>query len=378
MLNISEIKAQKNVRSECALIDTFLPFIDHIAPICSILDIPLVTRCPISVLKFQRYYPGLRCQIKDWDIKYLLNNYKTIFYGFKPEPSFYSLIEEEKKKSNDLFWHNKIKFIYHLHGCSDKGYHCNWLSPTDHMLQVDDFLIYGQRMKDLFIDTNLLSKLKSHTLTGNYRKVYYEKHKSFFDQITQDEIFSQFERKQKTYLYAPSWVDPENSCSFFKAHKDLFDNLPGNINLLVKLHPHLDLKLSHYDPGDLLKVITKYNKRKNIVFSSQMPLVYPILNSVDGYIGDFSSVGYDALNFNIPLYFIKHNERESHDKGSKLHKCGKIIHLNELKNFFKLVEKNDKSDSKSYSFIRKNMANYAFGEDKSYLETSTILRNLLV
>ena len=51
---------------------------------------------------------------------------------------------------------NPTKFIYHLHGCSDKGYHSGWIAPKSHFLDVDQVLFYGKRMQDVFKDNQVL------------------------------------------------------------------------------------------------------------------------------------------------------------------------------------------------------------------------------
>src|SRR5690606_19131652 len=137
--------------------------------------------------------------------------------------------------------------IYHLHGCSDK----HWFRSEGHLLDVDEVLLYGQRMVDLFKEMNLLDRIQSHTLVGNYRYAYYLEHKSFYDQLVEKEIFSKFKRKQFTLLYAPTWMDAQKGCSIFKAYKDIIEQLPSNMNLLIKLHPHLNFQFESHDPKKL-------------------------------------------------------------------------------------------------------------------------------
>src|SRR5690606_38510599 len=41
-----------------------------------------------------------------------------------------------------------------------------------------------------------------------------------------------------------------------------------------------------------------------IHFVDGFPLIYPLLKQVDFYLGDYSSIGYDFLYFDRPLFFL--------------------------------------------------------------------------
>ena len=42
----------------------------------------------------------------------------------------------------------------------------------------------------------------------------------------------------------------------------------------------------------------------HIHFVDGFPLIYPLLKQVDYYLGDYSSIGYDFLYFDRPLFFL--------------------------------------------------------------------------
>ncbi len=366
-------------RKACALMGPYQVFIDHTAPICSILDIPLITDNPHVKFTYEKYYPGLQCLIKDWSLEYLIKNYSTIFYAFRPHVSFAQEIERMQKiHPENKMWQKKTKFIYHLHGCSDKGYHSDWIAPKSHFLDVDQVLFYGQRMEDIFKDNGVLSRLRSHTHVGNYRYLYYQQHRSFYQDVVQKEIFSKFEKEQTTLLYAPSWKDPEGSCSLFKAYQAVLDNLPSNYNLILKLHPYLSIKTEEYDPKPLYDLLDPYASKPNIEIVPMLPLIYPILDRVSAYIGDYSSIGYDALSFQLPLFFLNHNQRPLSDKGAYLLRCGHEIRPSHFDSLYSLIQKELSKSSSSKDKEQRHAYEYAFGKNISFDDLKKKFSDLLL
>lgn len=365
-------------RSACALLGPYQVFIDHTAPICSILGIPLLTDQPEVKFAYESLYPGLNIQIKKWNLQYLLKNYSTVFYAFRPIPSFDQLIQKAQKEDpENPIYQLKTKFIYHLHGCSDKGYHSDWIAPKSHFLDVDQVLFYGKRMHDIFRDNGVLEKLRSFSFIGNYRYLYYLKHRDFYQKLISTQVFDYFEKEQPTLLYAPSWTDPEGSCSLFEAYRDLLDRLPGHFNLVLKLHPYLTIPTQDYDPTPLRHLLQPYLEKPNIVVIPQLPLVYPLLDRVVAYIGDFSSVGYDALAFNLPLFFLNHQNRPLEDKGAHLLQCGKVFYRKDFKTIYDSLEKTLFKKQNPYLDLQNETYQYAFGKNVSYEELETQLQELL-
>ncbi len=365
--SLQSILNKTTQRKACALMGPYKVFIDHTAPICALLDIPMITADPKVKFTYEHLYPGLKCLIKEWSLDYLLKYYSTVFYAFRPNTSFAQEIKSmQKKEPDNPIWKNQTKFIYHLHGCSDKGYHSGWIAPKSHFLDVDQVLFYGRRMKDIFKDNQVLERLRSYALIGNYRYLYYLENKDFYKKVIQKEVFSHFEKEQPTLLYAPSWTDPEGSCSLFKAYKTVLDNLPGHYNLILKLHPYLSIKTPEYDPAPLYELLSPYSSRPNIEIVPMLPLIYPILDRVVAYIGDYSSIGYDALSFKLPLFFLNHNERDLQDKGAYLVRCGREVKPNEFKDLYSIIEEELATRCPLKKEQQKEVYAYAFGEDCSY------------
>ena len=368
----------KKIRGACALAGPFYSIIDHTAPICALLGIPLLTKEPSIVFNFKRFYPDLKCEFRDWTLPYLIKNFSTIFYGFNvSEYTFRELIKYSKNKDpKNPLWDLPTKFIYHLHGCSDK----QWFKSSGHthLFDVDQVLLYGKRMVDLFEGLHLKDRLQSYSLVGNYRKVYYQKHQKFYDALVEKEIFSKFKKKQKTLLYAPTWMDAKRGSSIFKAYKEVIEKLPDNLNLLIKLHPNLSLHFDQHDPKKLYEALDPYSKKPNVQIVPLFPCIYPILNRVDLYLGDYSSVGYDALSFNLPMFFINHHRHMPTDPEGYLLRCGTSIYLEDLGQIYSIIEKALLNDDEKFTSSRKETYQYAFGEDLGEREMRKKLGTLLI
>ncbi len=349
--------------SSCGLLETpYNFFIDHLAPLCFFLDIPILTSWPQTLFLFKRYYPNVNIQIKNWSVRYLLENFTSVLYSFVPEPRFRKLIETEQAHDPDNeLWKRPLKLIHHFHGCSDKGYHSDWIKPDSHLQDLDLLLIYGKRFEALLKDKNLYHLPKSILSTGNYRLLYYQKHQTYLNQIVQKEIFSIFKKKQPTLLYAPTWADHENSSSFLKIFPTLFEKLPPSLNLIVKLHPNMTLKTAKYDPALVVGIIQKYKNLPNVLILPFYPLIYPLLNFCDLYLGDHSSVGYDMLHFEKPMFFLNVTGRNKEDKGALLFQAGHLINEKDFPHLYEIISTYQKN---SYKEKQKEIYEFAFGQNK--------------
>lgn len=352
----------------CGLLETpYNFFIDHLAPLCALLEIPILSSHLKTKLLYQNYYPETEIVLKKWSISYLVNNYKNILYSFVPDPSFKTLINlEQKRDPENPLWQNNTRFIYHLHGCSDKGYHSTWIDPKGHIRDVDLLLIYGKRMEDLLEHKNLLDKPKSFLPVGNYRYLYYLKHKRFFDQKAHDDIFSKFKQDKPTLFYAPTWEDHEGSCSFFDITPDLCRDLSSDFNILIKLHPNMTLKREGYDPSSVLKKLYEYAKIPGVLVVPFYPLIYPLIEQSSLYLGDFSSVGYDVLAFEKPMFFLNHLDRPLNDPSAYLHQCGVTLNKSSFKNLKHVILSSLEKGFASYKSIQQKTYQYAFGLNQSY------------
>lgn len=266
----------------------------------------------------------------------------------------YGPLEEKYKKI--------LRHVHCPHGFSDKGFYLKKCANEDITL------IYGQNMLDLLKHHGVFENLHQYVITGNYRLTYYKQHHIFYNELAFNEVFSRFAKKQQVILYAPTWMDLEESTSFFDAYAYLLDNLPNHYNMIVKLHPRLELD----DAAQYYHIVGKYEDRQNIIFLKDFPLVYPLLANTDIYIGDMSSVGYDFLYFNKPMFFLNKQKRDAgSDRGLYLFRCGVDIKPDAYPLIYQFVETNLTNDDVRFGAIRKEVYDYTFGTERTFDEIKT-------
>lgn len=287
-------------------------YLDHLGPLCALLKWPLIV-CEPHVAELARtYYPDLKVlEIPVWDLKL---PFRTLSCDTTP------ILEA-------AFPNQKTDLIWLPHGNSDKG----WNSPFFEALTNETVaLVYGQKMVDFMHAKNAFPQIFR---IGNFRWQYFLKHANFY----REKIF--FPQNNKNILYAPTWDDAEKNCSFWNAFPHLANRMPHDCNLLVKLHPNTLMK---YEVE--LEILMGRYAKNNIVFLPEMPPIYPLLSRCDAYIGDMSSIGYDFLKFDLPMYFLNANQK------LPLHQCGTAIEPNTFV----------WSDSDPFSKVRKALYEYTF------------------
>jgi hypothetical protein len=185
---------------------------------------------------------------------------------------------------------------------------------------------------------------------GNFRRL-------FFHKRSYPESFS-FSSQQPTVLYAPTWDDAEGNCTFWSSVETLSNNLPPSINLLVKPHPNTVL---HHRPA--IERLIGTLERSNLQFLLDSPPIFPLLARVDAYLGDRSSIGYDFLFFNRPLFFL---DPHSSFKGRDLLSCGQRVTPDHFFDCFL------SKTSNNFTKARQTMRRYAF-DNISLLQMKKII-----
>ncbi|MBA3958089.1 MAG: CDP-glycerol glycerophosphotransferase family protein [Parachlamydiaceae bacterium] len=320
-------------------------YIDHLAVICIIMDIPLLFIDEEDFILAKKYYPELKAEwaaYEELTPEYLIARYDVLYMSdLWDRHTFhekYAPLEKQYKK--------QLRHVHCPHGFSDKAFYLRKCANEDITL------IYGQNMCDMLKKEGVFEQLNQYVITGNYRYTYFKKHRSFFDKIVKDEILSKFEKQQPLILYAPTWLDLEESTTFFDAASFLLDNLPDHYNMLVKLHPRLELD----DVALYYQILGKYELKKNILFLKDFPLVFPILAYTDIYIGDTSSVGYDFLAFNKPMFFLN-----KQPQNPTLFQCGTVITPADYHNLYKIIA--SQLPQNQLSPIRSQLYEYTFGPE---------------
>ncbi len=266
--------------------------LDHIAPFCDILGIPLVcTDIGIDLLAKQTY-PNL--EVKHVDLNQLASAIVPdidVIYSCLPTQLLEPIFSFEERKLR-----KKLLFAWLPHGNSDKD-------NLEALLTEKYLLIYGKQMKDILTRKEVLKKVE-YTTIGNFRKSYYLANKDALDQTVLPHIT--FKKKgPKTILYAPTWGNQQLNENSYA----LFSNFPDNYNLIVKFHPNT------LYTGFAIALKEAFFDKPNIKFIDDIAPIYPLLTHADIYVGDHSSIAYDFLSLNKPLYFFAHGKTPIHHTG---------------------------------------------------------------
>lgn len=326
--------------------------LDHLVVISYILQVPIVTDEESVYASLQKYYPQVKpfyIQEHQKILEYLSRHYDTLFvscanYRRDLTPLF------------EIIFRRQMSFWYCPHGNSDK--------PMTQFKLQNHTLVYGDQMVDRLDEMGVTPELDSYVRTGNYRFPFYKQYEDFYDKIAEDEVFSHFEKKQTTIMYAPTWQDIELSSSIFDVGIPIVDQLPDHYNLIVKLHPWLQ----HHQAGHVHLLKEKYNDRPNISVHCLFPLVLPLLKRTDIYLGDFSSIGYDFLYYNRPMFFFDPGERDkTRAEGADLHSCGTVIPESQYHDIYSFIEENLQAQDQ-YQTARSKLYEYAFGKERPFDE----------
>lgn len=327
----------------CALIyGKSLSHLDHLAPMCSLLDIPLVVTEESLQIAAQKSYIDLIVHLYDYEDAAIqvVKNFDIVISSL-PSPTFQSIFMVAEHLVR-----KKLLNIWCPHGNSDKGentYFFEALSEETVALCYGTQMIEKLKRKNVFGSINLILEI------GNYRYLHYKKMKPFFDKLLQS-YFKSLNPKNQKVLYAPTWREEENS-TLLSDLEVLIKNLPENMDLIIKLHPNTLIQKEH----ELLSIYAKYESYPNIVFLSDFPSIYPILDSIDIYLGDTSSIGYDFLVFDKPMFFLNTDN-------TPLSKAGITVSIKDPKIFDQI--KGYFPDS-TLSANRKKLYEEAFNKDAS-------------
>lgn len=318
--------------------------LDHLGVLASYLKIPChFTSLPCFDL-FNRYYPMVEAAYTPYNS----------FSAYSLSQEFDLLIHSSKQferlfmQMHRLLGEDTLKIAYCPHGHSDKGY-------TQEVAELEEkrpiTFVYGERMKKQLAQQGRLQKSGALFTLGNYRYFFYLKHKSFYDALVEKEIFSTLDPQKETLLYAPTWSDGENGNSFSQECNRLIKELSPHFNLIIKPHPMERKAL-------VLEIEHQFSHLKNLIFLEKWPLIYPLLSRIAIYVGDFSSVGYDFLTFNRPLYFFNPGNKT---EGTALHSCGML--LSKEQSYGRQILKTRENNQCAFEQIRKEVYAETFGTD---------------
>jgi CDP-glycerol glycerophosphotransferase (TagB/SpsB family) len=296
--------------------------------------------------------------------EYLVLRYDIVFYCM-PRAIFDEVFFFAQKMIQ-----KRIHAIWCPHGNSDKGAGIFYLEALQ---KEEAALLYGKQMIDSFKRKGVYDQLLGKVITGNFRHQFFLENLEFYNQAVAKEITAKLPKASKTLLYAPTWQDYEKSTSFFDAIKPLIETLPADHNLIIKLHPNLILQ----EEFKVEEILGRYEDRLNVLFLTDFPPIYALLSVVDIYIGDMSSLGYDFLLFDKPMFFLNQNARDvENDLGTYLFRCGVTIAPEDYPQIHQVIADYFQYELRNFSEIRKDVYHYAFGHSKPLEQLQTEIHHL--
>jgi hypothetical protein len=332
--------AALNTEPECHLLD-------HIAPLADLMQMPLIVTDHRNYELASHYYPQVELRYMpdlNFQLDLIAEQFDMLFECKYWVPHLKSLFRD--------LYNKDMKLVFCPHGQSDKGFQAPLLAPY---ATQDRVLVYGDLLIEMLKKLDIWPEISNCTIIGNYRLQFYQKHQFFYDQLIAKEV--PLNKSKKTLLYAPTWKDADSSTSFFNCASALFAQLPEDWNLIVKLHPLLEKR----NPAYFYSIAAVAEKRENLFLIHELPPVYPLLSIADIYLGDFSSVGYDFLFFQRPLYFFPT------EHPGRLYSCGQMLDM----------EKNIYSQLKtSHLFHKQQQDLYRFAFTDRSLSPEEFLREL--
>lgn len=206
-----------------------------------------------------------------------------------------------------------IKHVQVFHGISDKIY-----DYRRDILNYDLFFIPGSESYNRYEKKRLLQN-NSGVLIG-----YPKLDRVFKGELSKKEELQKLglDRRNKTVLYAPTWVDKACNSSWKKFHGIFVRGIPENLNLIVKLHPNL----MRYRENEVKELSMQLARCKNArLLESFLDIVLAMAAS-DLLIGDVSSVTREYLAFRRPFIFLSNRPKWMWSKRkTKLWECGEIV-----------------------------------------------------
>ncbi|MBK7858015.1 MAG: CDP-glycerol glycerophosphotransferase family protein [Archangiaceae bacterium] len=341
-------------------------FLDHLGPVCALLGAPLLCTSDVTAALARAHYPGLRvleldraALSADWLAERFTGLIQTdalpVRRGYTASPEALAALPDlpALRERNALMFEvmlrragPRLRNLHVPHGFSDKA-------AILKLVAFEDLaLVYGQRLLELLHREGVAQHLGPHVVCGNLRFGYFQQHRAFYQRAVEVALDGALRPGRRTFLYAPTWQDGHLAASsFFEGCTAILDGLPEGDDIIVKLHPHL----LHQAGEAVRSVCERYAGRRNVVFLREHPLVFPFLARADVYLGDVSSVGYDFLAFDRPMFFLN-------QKGGAhpLFSCGTQVGPEQYRTLFTVVDRALKTDRERFGAVRAETWRAAF------------------
>lgn len=328
--------------------------LDHLGPLSQLLGIPLLLTDDEVFHQAEHFYPAIDAHLHTpLDLAPALLQDHDALFSCLPK-----VLVDELFFFSQHALSKKILPIWCPHGNSDKGHKSGFMNFLRDEIAA---LAYGEKMLDFFRKCAVLEHLRAYVVTGNYREADYRIHRDFYDRLAIEHIRRKLPEGSKTFLFAPTWQDSENSSSFNDACELLIKKLPKHANLIIKLHPNTLAQ----EEWKIEKLMDTYQSNPHILFLHRYPHIYSLLSLCDVYIGDASSIGYDFLTFDRPMVFLNQQRLDTKDPSAYLFRCGIVVEPSDYARIYSLIHEVEPHDHKLFSPARKELYTHTFGAQKS-------------
>lgn len=330
--------------------------VDHLAPWCALLDSPLLVCDGPGQREAVRCYPELKVAgVLDVTTATGLARMITDIRELRPETVLYSHLFD-RTTLRELFGarRDSPRVVHCPHGFSEKRQ-----DYARRIAEQDVALLYGRYALDQLVTLGVRALSCAVVLTGNVRHAYYLAHRTFFRRQL-DGLGIHDGHRRPTILYAPTWNDAVGSSSFFSAFALLAQNLPAGWRLIVKTHPHQE-----YEAAEMDRLLLQCRGHGDIHVIRNSPLTFPVLDVADVYVGDMSSLAYDFLVFDRPMFFLNQTAGTIGDaRDARLFRCGTRIDPDQYADIYPIIDQALAGDA-AYSAARAELYGYTHAERTS-------------
>lgn len=273
----------------CYLPENAPHHLDHLIPLAIELDLPVMTRSEALYDLICEFYPKAR-QIWIPPHEMLPLSKESVIISTLPR------FQLELELFLEMQLYGSFESVFCPHGLSDK----ELLSSRFEELYKDQkVLLYGLKMGQEIPSSCCFFYV------GNYRKHHFASHRNQYKEKLLPYL-KPFSKATWKLLWAPTWMDKATGNSYLPQilRKSLLGKIPEEIEIIFKPHPHLALQI----PSLLKEIKEASHTTPNLHYIENVPYIYPLLEMVDSYLGDTSSIGYDFLTTGKPFFSLSKNK----------------------------------------------------------------------
>lgn len=343
--------------------------IEHLAPLCALLDMPMLVCDSPGQAAAAACYPQLDVTwLRGIDHATPARDAGARVREMAPQVIFYShlFLRPALRALLTMDGTPPPRVVHCPHGFSEKRQ--DW---SQQVAFQDIALLQGRFALDQLAQMGVGAMLYYFTLAGNLRRDHYHAHRAFFDAQARA-LGVASDARMRTVLYAPTWSDKVGASSFFAALLPLVQDLPHDWRLVVKLHPLLEENAAAVDA-----LSATCREHANVVLLRNCPLTYPLLQQADVYVGDMSSLAYDYLAYDRPMVLLNQAHGTTTDSASsRLFNCGVTLAPADYARIHAVIDRACSSDAGVFTARRAELDAYVYAPSPPAAELRATLAQL--